>query len=298
MRARPPPKPPPDARSCDGAGCRRTAPRRGRRRSRRCSPRAPALPSLVMPDLILTTAAGRKVSKKNSSSRLQHDLDGLAGGLGQPGRLDGLLAGALAAESAADEGRDDPHIVRRRSRGPWRSGPSSGKGSGWRSRPWPCCPRPGPGRYASPWPRGPCSRRGRSARRRFPPASRLLRAARPGRRRSPVPGVLEQMVEDRLIVDAAPAAASNSASTFDRASAAWSGFLCRTATKSPSWTTVTPSIFSAAEVSTLLELGAVGRGPEELGVQHARQPDVAGVLGLAGDFLHGRPGAGTACSSP
>ena len=36
-----PPKPPPSW-SCDDAGCRRTALRRGRRRSRRCSPRTPA----------------------------------------------------------------------------------------------------------------------------------------------------------------------------------------------------------------------------------------------------------------
>ena len=57
------------------------------------------------------------MSKKNSSSAGPGDLDGLAGGLGQPGGLDRLLAGALAAETAADEGRDDPHVVRGEAQG-------------------------------------------------------------------------------------------------------------------------------------------------------------------------------------
>ena len=39
----------------------------------------------------------------------------------------------------------------------------------------------------------------------------------------------------------------------------------------------------------LLELGPVGGRPEEPGVEHARQADVAGVLGLAGDLLASVP---------
>ena len=38
-----------------------------------------------------------------------------------------------------------------------------------------------------------------------------------------------------------------------------------------------------------LEFGAVGRRSEDPGVQHAGQPNVAGVLGLAGDLLHAIP---------
>ena len=106
-------------------------------------------------------------------------LDGLAGRLGQPRGLDGLLAGALAAESAADEGRDDAHVLRLEAEGAGNLVLQRRKASGWRSRPWPCCLRPGPGRCGFPWPNGPCNHRGTSALRGFRPASGLLRDCRP-----------------------------------------------------------------------------------------------------------------------
>ena len=40
----------------------------------------------------------------------------------------------------------------------------------------------------------------------------------------------------------------------------------------------------------LLELGAMGRRAQELRIEHPRQADVAGILGLAGDLVHARPG--------
>ena len=48
-------------------------------------------------------------------------------------------------------------------------------------------------------------------------------------------------------------------------------------------------IFSAARDVDRLQLRPVGRRPEDLGVEHAGQPDVAGVLGLARDLVQGVP---------
>ena len=125
--------------SCDDSGCHRTAGRPGRRQNRRVVPEH-GLAVLGEARLDLDDGGRPEGVIEEFLLPAPAHLHGLAGRLGQPGRLDRLLAAALAAESAPDEGGDHPHVVRGQAQSAGDLVPSSGKGSGWIPRPWPSLP--------------------------------------------------------------------------------------------------------------------------------------------------------------
>ena len=242
------------------------------------------------------TAAGRKSAQVNSSARVQTQADRLAGGLGQPGGLDGAFARVLAAEPAAEVGDDDADAVvgqaerpgqlaahaervlrgrpdgepcRRPTRRPPRAAPS---GSAGRRR------RGTSGGATSP-PRRPRRRTDSAG---TPPRACCRRwsyklAARRVRRGLPSGGLgdrVDRLARRRYVVGAT------------------------TPTKSPSRTA--DDAFEGLRRGQVDrdELGAVRRPAEDLAVEHPRPGDVRRDIDASPSRGRGRSGAGPRCRGP
>ena len=262
------------------------------------------MPSFVDAGVDLDHAGRAEVGPGELLLARPDDLDRLAGRLRQPGRLDRRLAGVLAAVAGAHVRHDHAHLVRRHAERagelaadaerPLRAGPDGqlavlplGDGGprlerdvgdvgdrvrrlhrlvgGLRAR-----PRSSPARAAAA-----AAAALAAARRRF--SFRCLNRSFAGDLRRRLPLGLDGV--ERLV-----AAGARSGAT--------------TPTKSPSRTTVTPGIASAAFVSTDVELRLERRRAQHLAEQHPRPADVGRVLVRAGDERRGRRPSAPTCRRP
>ena len=239
----------------------------------------------------------------NSSSRVQTSLTGLPAALASAGRLHRRLAGVLAAVARPVSGTITAHLVLRRCRSAGPARRARRTATACRSR-RSACRRPTPRRRrAAPAGRGRCRRSCRSPRPSGPrpsarPSTEPSPSTRPPLPKPPSPpapassGTRTASRRDGCGASSTPPGSRPGPAPPPARSGA------ATPTKSPSWTTITPGIASAAFVSTRRQLRPERRRPQHLAEQHPRPLHVGGVLVRARSRTPGRPPSAPTCRRP